>query len=74
VSDRGEADHDAHQCTVFPEQSAGELAAVIGDNAVGHTKTAYQSTDELGGLAADLAGMVRTSSTSAHLVNLSMVT
>jgi hypothetical protein len=49
VSDRSETDVDANRCTVLPEQSAGELAAVIGDDAVGHTKMAYQPTDELDG-------------------------
>jgi hypothetical protein len=47
VSERGKADFDADRCTVFPEQSAGELAAVVGDDAIRHAKTAYHPTDEL---------------------------
>jgi hypothetical protein len=49
VSDRGEADLDAYRCAVFPKQFTGELAVVVGDDAVRHTKMAYQLTDELDG-------------------------
>jgi hypothetical protein len=35
VGDRGEADLDADRCAILPEQPAGELAAIIGDYAVG---------------------------------------
>jgi hypothetical protein len=47
VSDGGKADLDADRCTILQEQSAGELAAIVGDDAVRHTKMTYQPTDEL---------------------------
>jgi hypothetical protein len=49
VSDRGEADLDVDRCIVLPEQPASELATVVGDDAVRHTKTAHQPTYELDG-------------------------
>jgi hypothetical protein len=70
MSDEGESDLDADRCAVLPEQLAGELATVVGDYAVRHTEAAHQPRMNL---TDDLAGIVRASSTSAHLVNLSTV-
>jgi hypothetical protein len=70
MSDRSEEDLDADRCAVLPEQSAGELAAVVGDD-VGTRK--WHTSPRMN-LTADLAGMVHTGSTFAHLVNLSMET
>jgi hypothetical protein len=47
VGDGGKTDLDVSRCAVLPEQSAGELAAVVGDDAVRHTKATDQPTDEL---------------------------
>jgi hypothetical protein len=47
MSDGGEADLDVGRCAVLLEQSAGEWTAVVGDDAVRHTKMADQPTDEL---------------------------
>jgi hypothetical protein len=41
MSDGGEADLDADLCTVLLDLSVGELAAVVGDDVVRHTKMAY---------------------------------
>ena len=69
--DRGETKFGTMGFTVGPEETAGELQAVVSDDAVGYPKTADVP---LMNLTAALAGMVRTASTSIHLVNFSTAT
>ena len=46
VSHRGVADLDTKGAAVGLENAAGELRAVVGDDAVGHAKAADQTPDE----------------------------
>ena len=57
--------------TIRFEEIAGELRTVVGNDAV---RDPNRLTRPLMNLTAEPTGMVRTASTSAHLVNLSMVT
>ena len=72
VRHRSVADLRSKVSTVCFEEVTGELRAVVDDDAVGDPETAHEALDELDRL--EPAGMVRTASTSAHLVNLSMAT
>ena len=65
------ADLRSKVSTVGFEKVTSKLRAVICDDAVGDPK---RLTKPLMNLTAEPAGMVRTTSTSAHLVNLSMAT
>ena len=46
MSDRGEAELDAHIFAVSPEDATGELRAIVGDDAVRHSEAADQPFDE----------------------------
>src|SRR6185369_7061661 len=46
VSHRGEAELGAEALAVAPEDAAGELRAIVGDDAVWHAKMADQASDE----------------------------
>ena len=71
VSNRGVVDRRAEVGAVELEQATGELRAIVSDDAVGYAEAANQALDNF---TTDRAGMSRTGSTSAHLVNLSMAT
>ena len=49
VGDGGEADLSAEAGAVAPEDAAGELRAVVRDDAIWHTETAYQPLVEFDG-------------------------
>ena len=49
VSNGSETDFAAEVLNILHEGAACELCAVVGDDPVGYTKTAYQSLEELGG-------------------------
>ena len=66
VRHRSVADLRSKVSTVGFEEVATKLRTVICDDAVGDPETAHEALDD--------AGMVRTASTSAQLVNLSMAT
>ena len=46
MSDRGEAEFDAHLFAVSPEDATGELRAIVGDDAVRHSEAADQASDK----------------------------
>ena len=47
MSYRGEANLGAKGFTIGPEETAGELRAVVGDDTIGYFKTADDASDEL---------------------------
>ena len=47
MSHRGEAKFGSKGFRVGPEETAGELRAVVGDDAIGYSKTADDAPDEL---------------------------
>jgi hypothetical protein len=46
ISDGGKADFGANGDAILPEEATGELAVVVGDDAVGHYKAANRPLDE----------------------------
>ena len=71
VCHRSVADLRSKVSTICFEEVASELQAIVGDDAI---RDPNRLTRPLMNLTAEPAGMVRTASTSAHLVNLSMAT
>ena len=59
ISDRGEAKLGAQIFAICPEEAAGELRAIVCDDAVWHSETADDTPDELDSCSCDLSVMMR---------------
>jgi hypothetical protein len=71
MSNRSEADLGAKVLDILHEGVARELRTIVGDDLVGHPKTA---NNPFKNLMANCAVTFLTASTSGHFVNLSMET